>query len=241
MAEINECPTFWLDNPRILIDDAADFFPFSEKAKICSSTALNSLTRFGFYLGILLFAITRYTYYLGVPVLAVVLSVSLYYGMKNQGTLRSGAFPSGLLDKPTFREGFANIEGSAASDKVVEDIIGQDSRTEPNAPNPFMNVLINEIADYPTKPPAKYSVSGKVQNDLETQFQTKVYGDPGDVWNKNQGQRQFYTMPSTSIPNDRDSYQNWLYRTPGKTCKEGNMAACTTDGTSGSQYVFRGH
>jgi hypothetical protein len=45
-------------------------------------------------------------------------------------------------------------------------------------------------------------------------------------------------MPSTSIPNDRESYQNWLYRTPGKTCKEGNMDACTTVGTDGSQLVF---
>jgi hypothetical protein len=240
MAEISDCPTFWIENPRILLTDATDFFPFSEKAMNCSTTALNSLTRFGLYLGIVLFVITQQTLYLGVPVLAVILSVSLYYGMKNQGTLRRGAFPSALLDKPSFKEGFENIEGSAAAGKVVEDIIGQNARTEPNAPNPFMNVLINEIADYPTKPPAKYSASGAVKNQLETQFQTKVYGDPGDVWNKNQGQREFYTMPSTSIPNDRDSYQNWLYRTPGKTCKEGNNAACTTDGSSGSQYVFLG-
>jgi Family of unknown function (DUF5762) len=241
MAEINQCPTFWVENPQVLISDATDFFPFSEDAKRCSTTALNSLTRFGVYLGILLFIITRQAFYLGIPVLAIVLTTSLYFGMKNQGTLRQGPFPGGaLLEKPTFREGFANIEGSAASDKVVEDIIGQTVRTEPNEPNPFMNILINEIADYPTKPPAKFSASGPVKATLESQFQKKVYGDPGDVWNRNQGQREFYTMPSTSIPNDRESYQNWLYRVPGKTCKEGNTAACTTDGSNGSQYVMFG-
>jgi hypothetical protein len=237
MAEINQCPLFWIENPNILVTEAADFYPFSENAKICSTTALNSLTRFTFYLGILLFVITQRTFYLGVPVLGAILAVSLYYGMKQQGTLRRGAINQ---DKPSFMEGFANIEGSAASDKVLEDIIGQQDRTGPIAKNPFMNVLINEIADFPTKPPAKYSASGTVKPELESQFQTKVYGDPADVWNRNQGQREFYTMPSTSIPNDRDSYQNWLYRIPGKTCKEGNMAACTTEGSSGSQYVFLG-
>lgn len=244
MAEFNECPAFWLENPIVLFNDASDFFPFSEKAKSCSSTALNSLTRFGIYIGLLLAVLGRSTLYLLVPVLAIILAISLFYGMKNQGTLRTGVFPNTLLDKPTFQEGFTSrntiIEGTDAADKVLENIIGLESRTDPNAPNPFMNVLINEIGDYPTKPPAKFNTSTPVKESLDDLFKTKVYGDPGDVWNRNQGQRQFYTMPSTSIPNDRDSFQNWLYRIPGKTCKEGNTSVCTTDGSSGSQYVFRG-
>jgi hypothetical protein len=243
MAEITPCPAFWIEDPNILLNDVTDFFPFSEKAKMCSSTALNSLTRFGVYLGIVLTILGRNNFYLLVPVFAIVLAVSLYYGMKNQGTLRTGLLPNTLLEKPTFSEGFTGInviEGSDAADKVVEDIIGRSSRTEPNAPNPFMNVLINEIADFPTKPPAKFNTSSPVKDNLDDLFKTKIYGDPGDVWGKNQGQREFYTMPSTSIPNDRDSFQNWLYRIPGKTCKEGNTSVCTTDGSSGSPLVFLG-
>jgi hypothetical protein len=99
-----------------------------------------------------------------------------------------------------------------------------------------MNVLIQEITDNPTRPSAKYSNEQTIKNTLDKKFRKKVYGDPGDVWNRNQGQREFYTMPSTSIPNDRESYQNWLYRVPGKTCKEGNTSVCTT-GTDGSPYV----
>lgn len=236
MAELFHCPLFWTENPKILIDDASDFFPFSQDAKICSTTALNSLTRFGLYLGLLLTVITRMPIYLGIPVLTAVLAVALFYGMKKQGTLRTGASPD-TLDRPTFKEGFANIEGSAAANKVLEDIIGEKSRGDPTGPNPFMNVLINEISEYPTKPPAKYSVSGQVKERLDKQFQVQVYSDPGDVWNRNQGQRQFYTMPSTSLPNDRESYQNWLYRIPGKTCKEGNMAACKA-ATDGSPVVM---
>jgi hypothetical protein len=51
-------------------------------------------------------------------------------------------------------------------------------------------------------------------------------GDPGDTFNRTQSQRQWVTMPSTTIPNDKESYQNWLYRVEGRTCKEGNMSAC---------------
>jgi len=245
MAEINNCPYFWVDHPAIIYEQAWDFFPFSKEAILCSTTALNSLTRFGLYLGVVLFLLTRKTVYLGIPVLAIILGIALYYGMKNQGVLRHGNMPgSPGYDKPTFKEGFNGtnnlIEGTAAADKVTVDIIGSNERTVPSKPNPFMNVLINEISDYPTKPPAKYTMSTPVKSELDSQFENKVYSDPGDVWNKNQSQREFYTMPSTSIPNDRESYQNWLYRTPGKTCKEGNMSACTTSGSDGSQFIYLG-
>jgi Family of unknown function (DUF5762) len=232
MAEIFRCPLFWTENPKVLIHDITDFFPFSQNAKLCSTIALNSLTRFGIYLGLILALITHKTVYLGIPVLTAILAIALFYGMKQQGTLRTGFGPD-LLERPLFYEGFADIEGTAAANKMTEDIIGVKSRANPTDPNPFMNILINEISDYPPRAPAKYASSGEVKDRLEKQFEVQVYGDPGDIWNRNQGQRQFYTNPSTSVPNDRDSFQNWLYRIPGKTCKEGNMAVCKT-GSDGS-------
>jgi len=245
MAAINDCPKFWSEHPNVLFKDAWDFFPFSKEAIVCSTTALNSLTRFGIYLGLALFLLTRKPIYFGIPVLAAIFAVALYYGMKGSGVLREGTMPgTPHLDTPTFKEGFANenvIEGSAAADKLVVDIIGSSERTVPSKPNPFMNILINEISEYPNKPPAKYAMSSETKSVLDSQFENRVYADPGDVWNRSQSQREFYTMPSTSTPNDRESYQNWLYRVPGKTCKEGNMAVCTTDGSSGSPIVHLGH
>ena len=232
MAEINGCPHFWIENPNVLIEHPAEFFPFSEESRVCSTVALNNLTRFGIYLGILLLLLTGLPLYLGIPVLTTVLAAALYFGMKNQGTLR-GAPPSANIDKPSFKEGFANIEGSSAANKVVEDIIGFSGRTSPTKQNPFMNVLINEISEFPKRAPAKYAASAAVKETLDSRFTISAYSDPSDIWNRSQGQREFYTMPSTSIPNDRESYQNWLYRTPGKTCKEGNIKACVgaTDGS----------
>jgi hypothetical protein len=95
-----------------------------------------------------------------------------------------------------------------------------------------MNVLLDEIKYNPTRPAAA-PVDGKdVQDSLDDFFRVQWTSDPTDVFGKSQSQREFYTMPSTSIPNDQESYQNWLYLIPGKTCKEGNRDACVP-GTNG--------
>ena len=104
--------------------------------------------------------------------------------------------------------------------------------TQPTSNNPFMNVLIDELKYNPTRPAANSVLDPLVQTTLADYFKTEFYADPTDVFGRNQGQRQWVTMPSTSIPNDVNSYQNWLYMIPFKTCKEGNSAACLpgTDG-----------
>jgi len=95
-------------------------------------------------------------------------------------------------------------------------------------PNPFGNVLVSDL---------KYSPDGlkTVFNDitsteskivLDDLFRVQWYSDPTDVFGKSQSQRQFVTQPSTTVPNDQKSYQEWLYKIPGKTCKEGNSQAC---------------
>jgi hypothetical protein len=104
--------------------------------------------------------------------------------------------------------------------------------TVPTARNPFMNVLIDEIKYNTNRPPAKYIGDPDVQGSLDSFFRVQWSSDPTDVFGKTQSQREFITMPSTSIPNDRGSFQDWLYKIPGKTCKEGGREACYpgTDG-----------
>ena len=106
------------------------------------------------------------------------------------------------------------------------------NETPPTARNPFMNVLLDEIKYNPTRPPAEDSSNPANQVILNDFFRIQWFSDPTDVFGKTQSQRQFYTMPSTSVPNDQGSYQNWLYLIPGKTCKEGGRDACVP-GTNG--------
>jgi hypothetical protein len=104
--------------------------------------------------------------------------------------------------------------------------------TYPTDRNPFMNVLLDEIKYNPTRPAAAEIGEKNIKITLDDFFRVEFTSDPTDVFGRTQSQRQFITMPSTTIPNDQHSYQNWLYKIPGKTCKEGGREACLpgTDG-----------
>lgn len=225
------CPVFWTDDPTILMKEAADFFPFHKGAQRCTTTALNSFTRFGVYLGVLLAFITRDWNYLLLSVGIAIVAAAAYHGMKSKGNLREG-FQSRTGTQsvtPLQLEKFPEdglVPGSDAADEYVNDVIGSNERTKPTAANPFMNVLLTEIGDNPMRPPAENGEFLKRQ--FSSVFQDRVYGDPGDVFQKTQNQRTWAVQPITSIPNDQESFQNWLFRTPGRTCKEGNARACTS-------------
>lgn len=251
------CPQFWAENPANLLKDAHDFFPFHAGARRCTTTALNSFTRFGLYLGVILSIICRNMHYLFLSIGISLIAVAAFYGMKRNGSVREGMEEGFAGTSPTISvappapvprpvvftmpgvvpppEPAKRIKGIEAAGKPVEDIIGQTKRTDPTAANPFMNVLLTEIGDNPTRPPA---VNGEfLKRQFSDEFQQRVYGDPGDVFQHTQNQRVWTVNPATSIPNDRDSFQNWLYRVPGKTCKEGNTRICKT-GTEGGQLTW---
>jgi hypothetical protein len=161
------------------------------------------------------------------------------------------AFPS-LLALVKARRAYESFQNSRASDmtrvKGSVDVIGKKgegnasavytgSATVPTARNPFMNVLIDELKYNPKRPSAASVLDPNIQVSLDDFFRTEFARDPTDVFGRNQSQRQFITMPSTSIPNDVDSYQKWLYKIPGKTCKEGGREACLP-GTDGGVYPW---
>jgi hypothetical protein len=126
------CSAFFVEDPSILVKEISDFFPFHARARRCTSVALNSFTRFGLLLGIILSVIKFDLRYLVISMLFPLLAAAAWYGMQS---------------KHTIREGFAGnvVAGTDAANKVVADVIGVQERTLPNAPNPFMSVLSNEI------------------------------------------------------------------------------------------------
>lgn len=128
------------------------------------------------------------------------------------------------------------LEGFQVPDGVLQEVIGSNV-TYPNGKNPFMNVLVDEIKYNPTRAPAASVLDPSVSVTLDDFFRTEFVNDPTDVFNRSQSQRQFYTMPSTTVPNDQGSYQDWLYKIPGKTCKEGGREACSAStGSAGGVY-----
>jgi hypothetical protein len=229
------CPPFWLEGPQVLLSNATDFYPFSQAAQACTSTALNSLTRFGLYFGLVLCLITQNRYHLLIPVGVAIMAIAIYYGMKQNNILREGfttiVSPTLVQRIPGERLSIPLTGGIDVADKAVTDVIGVPTRTQPTEANPFMSVLVNEVLDNPTKPPA--ATVEDMGRTFSNNFQTRMYGDPSDVFQHTQNQRTWVAPPSTSIPNDGGSFQNWLYRVPGPTCKEGNTSVCRTGSEGG--------
>tara|TARA_Y100000389_G_scaffold201868_1_gene245626 strand:- start:3125 stop:3793 length:669 start_codon:yes stop_codon:yes gene_type:complete len=93
----------------------------------------------------------------------------------------------------------------------------------PTKNNPFMNPPL--FGDRTTEACSSYNQKS-IQRDIEKNFNEDLYRDANDIFGKNNSQRQFYSVPGKSIPNDQEAFANWLYSTP-PTCKEGNGIQCT--------------
>ena len=223
MPYAEECERPFYVEPNVLLK--AKFLP----SIACASNAINSLVR-GALLITLISTLFSTIYGPSIFVFGIVIIAALY-GPSLYATLVGGiseGFEAALIrDEPT------------VSPSPKEDTIGSSipTVTKPTAKNPFMNVLINEIKYNPSRPPAQDINNSAVKTQLDDFFRISWVADPTDVFGRSQSQREFYTMPSTSIPNDQASYQDWLYKIPGKTCKEGGREACLP-GTDGGTITW---
>lgn len=217
------CDPYVYENPMVLVRTGL----FYSTNTTCVSELVNQLVLVSILFG--LFAATLSVYFKNYYPAFFAFLLAIYI-----------AFPS-LLALVKARRTYESFKDAPDNKRVpgTVDVIGKKGcgnasspYTEPTARNPFMNVLIDEIKYNPSRPVAASVLDPNVQISLDDFFRTEFARDPTDVFGRNQSQRQFITMPSTSIPNDVDSYQNWLYKIPGKTCKEGGREACLpgTDG-----------
>ena len=89
--------------------------------------------------------------------------------------------------------------------------------------NPFMNILIPDIKYHPTKPEAcTRREQGDIRKQVESNFDARAFRDVGDVWAHAGGQRQFFTMPWTTTPNDpQGEFGQWLYDVPPTKKEQG--------------------
>jgi hypothetical protein len=120
----------------------------------------------------------------------------------------------------------------------------KDDYTNPKQNNPMMNVLVPEIVYNPTRneaaPAFNTEVEKKINNNtknyvVETTFsdesakqkeyiKRKLFSDLGDSYMFDHSMRNFYTNPSTTIPNDQAGFANFCFGDM-ISAKEGNEFA----------------
>lgn len=229
MVRVPLCTPVWWEDPRVLLTDSwlAQWKRRSTPHVPCFSERVNALTR--------------------TTIMTIV--VALLFSLYNHDILTTMSYSIilgliitlpdiiDMIKAPYIQETFVAKIGpeqqSSLSWKTPPqgDPVGaSEDLTIPSPRNPFMNVLVDEIKYNPDKPRAASVEDPGVKSTMDDYFRVNWFSDPTDVFGKSQNQRQFITMPSTTIPNDRESFQDWLYKIPGKTCKEGGREACIGSG-----------
>lgn len=103
----------------------------------------------------------------------------------------------------------------------------------------MMNVLLPQIQDEPNRPAAAPSFNPTIEKEINSKTQEfvvdtfdekqdideRLFKDLGDSFQFNRSMRQFYSNPSTTIPNDQKSFAEFCYGDM-ISCKEGNGQAC---------------
>lgn len=183
---------FWLNDYSILYqgNKVTQFFPTTF---MNLAEKLNALVRLSIYLGIILSLIKNSYLYLYIPLITMAITVVIY-------------------------NTYSKSEGYQQQERSRPEIRKKRKRVKPTIDNPFMN--INLITDNRKRDPATLSFDKpKIQEEIEEKFNHNLYRDVSDLYGKSNSQREFYTAPSTTIPNDQTSFAKWCYNT-GSTCKE---------------------
>ena len=163
---------------------------------------INALLRLFIYIGLVLTLVLANIKYMFFGIIAAVVSVVIVEFDKNR--------------KKKVEQFLA-----AKDLAVVNDTLCVRSTIE----NPFMNPSIADITYNPNRPPACDISDKQVQDTIENNFNKRLFKDVGDLYAKMSSQREFYTVPSTTIPNDQMQFAEWLYGS-SMTCKEGNGLMC---------------
>jgi hypothetical protein len=101
----------------------------------------------------------------------------------------------------------------------------------PSLTNPFMNVPITDYDNVQLfknynrykEPLVPSKETKKIENEVSDNFKFNLFQDAGSYFfEKDNSQRQFYSVPNGSVPNDQNGFANWLYSVP-YNCKHGSI------------------
>jgi len=83
---------------------------------------------------------------------------------------------------------------------------------KPTKDNPFMNPLLNDITiGVEESPIACNADDDEIKNKIVDCYNEDLYRDVGDLFERHNSQRQFYTVPQL-YPNDQKSFADWCYK-----------------------------
>jgi len=207
---------FWSNDPAILFDPnrLIEFFPTADMNNV---EKLNAISRFFIYLSVVLFVVYRNYNLFFIAIVALTIIYIIYYNEAKKLITSQEQFEDQIKDELSIKK--------ETPIKVNE--LG-DVCQSPTPSNPFMNVLITDYTDNPNRPPACAYNDTQANEERDKYFNYNLYKDVEDVWERRNSQREYVTLPGTTIPNDRDSFMKWCWKTT-YVCKDGDLNYCLQD------------
>lgn len=211
---MNKQIDFWIYNPLVLLkkEYLADLYPHESQTFV---EKLNAISRLIILLTILGFIVTRAIKIIVSGVVA--LGVLALFFISNEKT----------KIKNLKKEGFT---GSSPQQLTV-----------PTETNPMMNVLLTDYVDAPTRTAAAPSFNPAIEQEIITKsaaaVNPRLFKDLGDNLAYETSLRNFYTNPSTTIPNDQTAFTDFCYGVM-PSCKEGHATQCLKNNTQNRQVFY---
>ena len=101
-----------------------------------------------------------------------------------------------------------------------------DKCRKPTVDNPYANILYTDYLDAGNIPePCNTDTDGDDFNEMQNLYNSSLFRNTSDVFERENSQRLFMTQPIQQLPNSQTDFANWLYKT-APTCKE-NTQNCT--------------
>ena len=221
----NKVP-FWGDDPNVILkfEYIMELYPSDS---MTSSQKLNAITR-----SVILLTIVGSFFSNPIRLLIIGLFTlaAVWYLHYHQTTTKRVKFEE---------EAFTNQDPTKPRTELPQDLF-----STPQSNNPFGNTLLSDYDEADKKKPAPPSYNKRINDHIVTQAKqaimdnnpeqphitNRLFSGLDDDLAFEQSMRPFYSMPSTTIPNDQQSFAEFCYGSM-ISCKEGNEFACARNMT----------
>lgn len=190
----------WYKYPQLLFtyENIGIFFPSSEMS---FDDQLNSIMRFTIYFVVSLVLLTRKIGYIYILIFVSILTIIVHKSSDFENKSKAELFNKMNIDESKDQKHYY--------------------KSSPN--NPFMNISHTDYTKFPNRPAAGKWNDNNVRRNVLHNFDKGLIRSDNDIFHKGSSDRQYYTMPSTTIPNKQEDFAKWLYHNPNKTKKEHYM------------------
>lgn len=251
----------WIDNFSILYkkDRFVEFFPTKEQT---NEERINAIVRLSFYVSIILVMYHSNMKYSSIFIFFLLFTFIVYKNHPkvklNTSSMKNEQEPLILHKNNDVLNNFTpSINTNANSVKDAEKFQGEPTNqnelsegngnqkicTAPTIDNPFMNFTMKDYMNFDKngsiidRPPACDPNNPDIKKQIDKSFNNNLFRDTNDLFGKMNSQRNYFTMPSTSIVNRADEFARWLYLNPA-TCKENQDACLKYEDIRGKPFIM---